>query len=116
MRTNQKKFMFVYRTPAVQEASPPSPQELEQVLAAWGRWKERFPEILDMGDALLPTGRRLNASGVISDGPTVESKELVSGYSIVAAASYEAACEVARACPILFMPGASVEVRELAGH
>jgi hypothetical protein len=53
---------------------------------------------------------------VVTDGPTVESKEIISGYSIVAASDYEAAVVVARACPILHAPGAKIEVRELAGY
>jgi hypothetical protein len=110
-----KKFLLLYRNPLSVEATPPSPEEMQQVLAAWHAWKEKFPSIVDMGDGLLPTGRAIK-NGAVSDGPTVESKELVTGYSIVAAADYEAALTVARACPILFVPGASIEVRELAGY
>jgi len=110
-----KKFLLLYRNPLAAEAKPPSPEEMQQVLAAWHAWKEQFPSIVDMGDGLLPTGRTIK-NGAVSDGPTVESKELVTGYSIVAAADYDAAMTVAKACPILFVPGASIEVRELAGY
>ncbi|MCU0673304.1 MAG: YciI family protein [Myxococcota bacterium] len=111
-----KKFLLLYRNPVAMEETPPSPEEMQQVLAAWHAWKEQFPSmILDMGDGLLPTGRTIK-NGAVSDGPTVESKELVTGYSIVAAADYDAAMTVAQACPILFVPGASLEVRELAGY
>ena len=110
-----KKFLLVYRSPAAAEQRQPSPDEMQAVLAQWQQWKTKFPGIVDMGDGLLPTGRSLKG-GVVTDGPTVESKELVSGYSIVAAADYDAALIVARACPVLFMPGASIELRELAGY
>ena len=110
-----KKFMLLYRIPVGGEEQQPSPEEMQAVLAAWHAWKEKFPSILDMGDGLLPTGRSIKAN-VVTDGPTVESKELVSGYSIIAAADYDAAVIVARACPILFVPGASIEMRELAGY
>ena len=82
---NEKKFLLLYRTPFAEEEHQPSPDELQAVLAAWQAWKAEFPSILDMGDGLHPTGRRVK-DGVVSDGPTVESKELVSGYSIVSAA------------------------------
>jgi hypothetical protein len=85
------------------------------MLAQWHAWKKAFPAIVDMGDGLLPTGRALR-SGVVTDGPTVESKEIVSGYSIVSAKDYDSAVEVAKACPILRAPGARIEVRELAGY
>jgi hypothetical protein len=110
-----KKFLLVYRTPASNDRPAPSPAEMQAMLAQWHQWKAQFPSILDMGDGLLPTGRVVKG-GVVTDGPTVESKELVSGYSIVGAADYDAALVVARACPILFAPGASIEVRELAGY
>lgn len=109
------KYLLLYRTPAAAEATAPSADEMTAMLAQWQAWKKAFPSIVDLGDALLPTGRTI-AGKVVSDGPTVESKELISGYSVVAAADYEAALVVARACPILFMPGAKVEVRELAGY
>jgi hypothetical protein len=110
-----KKFLFVYRNPTTPAQKPPSPAEMQAVLAQWQKWKEAYPSILDMGDGLLPTGRSIKG-GVVTDGPTVESKEIVSGYSIVGAADYDAAVVVAKACPILFAPGASIEVRELAGY
>ncbi|WP_053236844.1 YciI family protein [Sandaracinus amylolyticus] len=110
-----KKFLLIYRNPLALEEQQPSPEEMQAVLAQWHQWKEKFPSILDVGDGLLPTGRSIK-SGVVTDGPTIESKEIVSGYSIVAAADYDAAMVVARACPILFAPGASIEVRELAGY
>lgn len=110
-----RKYMLIYRTPLAVEQNPPSPEEMNAILAQWHAWKAAFPSILDMGDGLLPTGRTLKGD-VVTDGPTVESKELVSGYSIVAAADYDAALVVARACPIMFAPGARIEVRELAGY
>jgi len=109
------KFLLVYRNPVQTERTPPSAAEMQDMLAQWHQWKTKFPAILDMGDALLPTGRAIKG-GVVTDGPTIESKEIVSGYSIVQAESYEAALVVAKACPILFMPGASIEVRQLAGY
>jgi hypothetical protein len=112
--SQQKKFLLVYRSPAAEEAKQPSPSEIEAILKSWTDWKTKFPAIVDMGDGLLPTGRRIKG-GVVTDGPAVESKEIVSGYSVVACASYDEALVVAKACPIHFAPGSSVEVRELAG-
>ena len=110
-----KKFLLIYRSPVSAEQSPPSPAEMQAILAEWGKWKAAFPQILDMGDGLLPSGKRIKGAAV-TDGPSVESKEIVSGYSIVGAASYEEAVKVAQACPILFAPGSNIEVRELAGY
>jgi hypothetical protein len=51
---------------------------------------------------------------VVTDGPFVESKEIVGGFSIVQAETIEAAAELAKGCPALLV-GGSVEVRCLAG-
>ena len=50
----------------------------------------------------------------MTDGPFVESKEIVGGYSIVSADSIAAAAELAKGCPDL-LTGGKVEVRTLAG-
>lgn len=38
------------------------------------------------------------------------------GYSIIQAASYDEAAGVAKECPISYVPGASIEIREMAGY
>jgi len=82
--------------------------------AAFNAWKEKFKDnIVDMGGQLKPGGKIVTASGV-TDGPFIEVKEIVGGFMIVAAESYERALEVARESPGVMMPGSSVEVREIA--
>jgi len=49
-----------------------------------------------------------------TDGPFVEAKEIVGGYMFVSADNVERAIEVAREMPML-MPGATIEIREVAG-
>jgi hypothetical protein len=108
------KYMLIYRNPPSVEQKQPSPTEVEAMLAQWYQWKAANPAILDMGDALLPTGKTVK-NGIVTDGPTIESKELVTGYSILQAKDYEDALVIAKTCPILSTPGARIEVRELAG-
>lgn len=111
------KYLFIYRQPAAADAYQPSPTELQQMLAQWSAWKEKFNrEIIELGDGLKPAGKVVRAGGATTDGPFVEAKEVLGGYSIVQAASLERAVEISRDCPVLMMPGASVEVRELAGY
>ena len=66
------------------------------------------------GSRPAPEGRVVNAKKVVTDGPFVESKELVGGYSIVKADTIDAAAELAKGCPAL-LTGGRVEVRPLAG-
>jgi hypothetical protein len=112
--TAMNKYLFLYRGPQSGSA-PPSPDEMKAMFAAWDAWKSKFKtSILDMGDGLKPTGKVLRG-GAVTDGPHVESKEVIGGYSLVQAESYEQALTVARACPMAQMPGAYIEVREMAG-
>jgi hypothetical protein len=70
--------------------------------------------MLDSGDALTMEGRVVDAKKVVTDGPFVESKEIVGGFSIVQADTIDAAAELAKGCPGLLY-GGKVEVRTLAG-
>jgi hypothetical protein len=109
------KFLFVYR--GNPEASRQmTPEQMQQTMQKWGAWIGEAMQkgwMLDPGDALLDEGRVVR-SKVVSDGPFVEAKEIVGGYSVVEAASIDAASELAKGCPAVFY-GGSVEVRSLAG-
>lgn len=112
------KYLFTYRMPNTPQspADEPSPEQMQEMMAQWARWKEKFAKhVVDMGDGLKPGGKVL-ADGKVTDGPFVEVKEVLGGYSIVEATSYEEALEVARECPMVYAPGSSIEIRELAGY
>jgi hypothetical protein len=108
-----QKYLFIQRSvPGKRE--PPSPAQMQEMYAAFNAWKEKFKDnIVDMGGKLKPGGKIVTASGV-TDGPFIEVKEIVGGFMIVAAESFERALEVARESPGVMMPGSSVEVREIA--
>lgn len=109
-----KRYLCLHRR-APGERQQPSPAQMQQMQSSFNAWKEKYKaNILDMGAPLKPGGKILTSSGV-TDGPFAETKEVVGGYMIVSAESYEGALEVARESPALMMPGASVEIRELAG-
>jgi hypothetical protein len=109
------KFLFLYRNPPNPSAKPPSPEEMQAMFAQWNAWKAKFnDEIIDVGDGLKPSGVVFKA-GAVSDGPFIEAKEVLGGYSIVATASVARAIEIAKECPFNYVPGASVEIREMMG-
>jgi len=70
--------------------------------------------MLNPGDGLKPEGRVVNAKKVVTDGPFVESKEIVGGFSIVQADALDRAAELAKGCPCL-LTGGTVEVRPMQG-
>ncbi len=108
-----QKYLLIQRSvPGKQQR--PSPAQMQEMYAVFNAWKEKFKaNIVDMGGKLKSGGKILTVSGV-KDGPFVEAKEIVGGYMVVAAESYDRALEVARECPGLMMPGSSVEIREMA--
>jgi hypothetical protein len=109
------KYLCIQRSVPGTKPSSPSPAQMQEMYAVFTAWKEKFKaEIVDMGGKLMPGGRIASASGV-TDGPFVEAKEIIGGYMVVSAESYECALEVVQAGPGLLMPGSSIEVRELAG-
>jgi hypothetical protein len=111
------KFLFVYRNTSESYGNM-SPEEMQQMLQKWQTWMaEGFRQgwMLEAGDGLKKEGRVVNARKVISDGPFIEVKEMVGGFSIVQADTLDAAAELAQGCPI-FLRGGSVEVRPLQGY
>lgn len=108
------KYLCIHRgVPGKKE--PPSPAQMQDMYAAFNAWKEKFKaNIVDMGGQLKSGGKVLSTAGV-TDGPFVEAKEIVGGFMVVAAESYELALEVVRECPGVLRPGAHVEIREISG-
>jgi hypothetical protein len=110
------KFLFVYRGGG-DAYDKMTPDEVQQNMQKWGAWiREALQQgwMVDPGDALAPEGRVVRPKKVVTDGPFVESKECVGGYSIVQADTIDAAAALAKGCPGL-LTGGSVEVRALAG-
>jgi hypothetical protein len=113
--SKRKYLVLLRKQPAHGQPPGPSPEQMQQMFAAYNAWKENFKDdILDMGDKLEAEGRVVTLSGVV-DGPFVEAKEVVGGYMIVSADDYDGAVKVARACPAVHAPGVSLEIREMSG-
>jgi|SRR5688572_11384303 hypothetical protein len=111
-----QKYLFLHRSQAGSGPSPgqrPSPEQMQEMLAKWNAWKEKFKDhIVDWGDKLKPGGKVVSGADV-SDGPFVEAKEIIGGFMIVTAESFEQAVVIAQEMPA--GPGARIEIRELAG-
>jgi hypothetical protein len=105
------KFLFIYRE-STESRAKPSPEEMQALAGQWYAWMQKFSaSILPGGDGLKPSGRLLK-SGIVTDGPYVEAKEVVVSFTIIQADDYDAAVAIARACP----PGHTIEIRQLAGY
>ena len=108
-----QRYLFIRRSSGGPQERP-APAQQQDVYAAFDAWQQKFKaNIVDMGGRLKPGGKVVRASSV-TDGPFAEAKELVGGFMIVSAESYEQALAVAREMPG-WTAGASIEIREIAG-
>lgn len=108
-----RKYLLIQRRAPGAKQESPSPAQMQEMFAVFNAWKEKFKDsIVDMGGKLGPGGKIVTATGV-TDGPFTEIKEVVGGYMVVAAESYDRAIEIAREGPGLMMPGSSIEIREM---
>ena len=109
---SQKYLVFLRSVPG--EQHQPLPTQMQQMQTTFNAWKEKYSaNIVDMGGRLKPSGKVLTTSGV-TDGPFAEAKEVVGGFMVITAENYDGALQVARECPGVVRPGASVEIREIA--
>jgi hypothetical protein len=109
------KFLFIYRGNSM-ERDAMTPEEMQASMAKWSAWIGAAMQqgwMISPGDALTPEGRVVKPK-VVTDGPFVEAKEMVGGFSMVEADSIDAAAKLAQGCPGL-LTGGTVEVRPLAG-
>jgi hypothetical protein len=105
------KFLFLFRFPGAVPAKPSSPDEMQAQYAAWTAWRAKFEKEVTPGPG-LKSGGAVVKGGVVTDGPYIESKEVLGSYCFVEG-SLEQAIQIAKECPINGVPGASVEIREL---
>jgi hypothetical protein len=105
------EFLYLYRGGRRGD----TPAESEAIMARWMNWFKDLTasgNLKDGGQPLEADGKVVNGRGTVTDGPFVESKDLVGGYTLVEAESLARAAELARGCPILERDG-SVEVRPI---
>ena len=105
------KFLFLYRT---DPQAKPSPAEMQAGYAKWQAWMTKYAEeILEQPPARSgpkPGGvAAVCRAGAVTDGPYVEGKEIVGGWSFIEAGSLANAIEIAKEVPMF----TSVEIREI---
>jgi len=97
------QFVFAYHGGSM----PETPEEGEAEMAKWGAWFGAMGSAVVDGGAPVGMSKTVSKSGTAGDG----GSNPLSGYSVISAVDIDAACEVAKGCPILER-GGSVEVAE----
>ena len=111
---SKKNYLCIQRSqPAHQEkCEAPSPSQMEEMYAKFNDWREKYSDnLVDMGGR-LGNGKLVTIDGP-TDGPFIESKEVIGGYMIVSADGLEEAMQIASECPGVVRSGSAVDVREI---
>ena len=93
-----------------------SPEEMQAHMNRWGEWMGAMAEKGKLGGAqpLKSAGKQVSGiAKTVTDGPFMEGKEMVGGYLICKADSFDEAVEWAKGCPLLEFDDVNVEVREI---
>ncbi len=108
-----KEFMLLIREEMSRQLEM-SEEAMQAEIEEYTAWVEGLSETDNYGggDPLDGGGRYINADGVQTDGPFIESKEAVMGYIILKANDLDHATELARGCPV-FKYGGAAELREI---
>lgn len=105
------QFMFIYRDS--KDPSTLSPEEMQADMEAWIGWINEAVAagwMTNPGEALLPDSAATVRKDEVTDGPMIESKEIVGGFSIIEAENLQAAIALSQGCPAI-ASGGCVEVR-----
>ncbi len=92
-----------------------SPEQIQERMGKWFAWGDKMKAagILVGGEALHALGKRIVGNDrVVTDTPSIESKELIGGYYTIKVESMDKAIEVAQDYPDFDLDG-SVEIREI---
>jgi hypothetical protein len=110
-----KEYLFLFRGGDGRKLQQ-SPEKWQEHMQKWMQWMGDLTEKGKFVSAqpLNQTGKKISGNKkVVSDGPFMEGKEMVGGYLMCKAGTYDEAVELAKGCPILEFADGVVEVREI---
>ncbi len=111
MSTTMSQYVFLYHNGMARQVSP---EQMQKQMQRWMSWLKELGEkghISDPGHPLERAGRVVRGTaGAVTDGPFAEVKDVIGGYTLVAAEDLEQATQLSKGCPV-FEAGGYVEVR-----
>jgi len=107
------EYVLLYRmAPESRREAMGTPEKAQAAMKKWRAW---FEEMSSKGQLKAP-GQPLDDPGkvvrkkTVTDGPYMEAKDVIGGYSLIEARDLDHAAQIASGCPII-ENGGSVEVR-----
>jgi hypothetical protein len=107
-------FLLIFRRDADFDMQL-TPEQMQATTKPWQDWMGGLAaqnKLVNAGARLAVDGKTVKPNNVITNGPYVEVKEAIGGFTIIRASSLEEATELSKGCPIL-ATGGSVEVRPI---
>jgi hypothetical protein len=111
-----KFILLLHENPA--DYANVSPSEMEAIIGRYMAWTDSLAKHgkLVVAEKLRDEGGRVlkrdGARVVVVDGPYAEAREVVSGFYVISAESYEDAVAIAKGCPHAEGNG-RIEVRQI---
>ncbi|MEN8145760.1 MAG: YciI family protein [Gemmatimonadota bacterium] len=111
-------FLLVYKGGDPHFMENLTPEQMQETMQQWEAWFQELESsgnLRNPGSALAPGGAVVSTNGqsIATDSAMAEVKELIGGFSIIAADSLEAAAELAKGSPHLAAPGSTIDVRAI---
>ena len=110
-----KEYLLLFRSGEAHMGKL-SPENMQIHMQKWMQWMGELgkQEKFVGAQPLAKTGKTIRGDKkVVSDGPFMEGKEIIGGYLICKANTYDEAVEIANGCPLLEFDDGIVEVREI---
>jgi len=110
-----KEYLFLFRGGDAKGLQK-SPEKWQAHMQKWIQWMGDLSEKGKFTGAqpLSDSGKKITGTKkTVTDGPFMEGKEMVGGYLICKAGTYDEAVSIAQGCPILEFDNGVVEVREI---
>ena len=108
-----KRFLFLIRED-IQKLEGTG-EERDLGIQEMTKWVEELAESGNYisGEPLTSTVKFVSKDNVVSDGPFIEAKEVISGYIFVLAENLNQAASIAQSCPEVVNGNIVIEVRPI---
>lgn len=112
-----KKFILLIRED-IRLLEQMTPTQAEADIQSMVRWVEELTQAGNFvqGEPLENGMSLVTKEKIITDGPFIEAKEAISGYTIIKATSMAQAAEIAATCPLVQTGQIKIEVRPILAY
>ena len=109
-----KRFLLLIRED-IRRVEQLTDAQMQAEIAIMSKWVEELTKSGNFiqGDPLENGMRVATASKILSDGPFIEAREAVTGFTLIKAENIDQAAELAMACPLVQNGQIKIEVRPI---